>query len=145
MKAELNENEVIVVDHINRDNYKHYIGKTVKVTGNVDLIDLNLTKLPITFTEVDGDFYCSWNQLSDLVGAPEKVGGDFYCCGNRLTSLEGGPNKVGKDFYCDNNELTSLEGAPKEVDGDLECSYNPLKSVEGVPEFIGGELYIDLM
>ena len=68
MKAELNENEVIEVDHIDHDNYENYIGKTVKVTGNVRLGDSNLTKLPINFTEVSGNFNCSLNQLTNLEG-----------------------------------------------------------------------------
>ena len=48
--------KLIVVDHIDEDNYEEYIGKTVKVTGDVDLFDLGLTKLPINFTEVGGNF-----------------------------------------------------------------------------------------
>ena len=113
----MNENEVIVVDHINRDNYKHYIGKTVKVTGNVDLRGLGLTKIPINFTEVGGDFDFHHNNLTSLKGAPEKVGGSFKCSCNQLTSLVGAPKKVGGDFYCWGNRLTSLVGGPKEVSG----------------------------
>ena len=117
----MNENEVIVVDHIDKYNYKHYIGKTVKVKGNVDLIGLGLTKIPINFTEVDGNFDCSWNQLSDLVGAPVKVGRNFDCSYNKLTSLEGGPKEVGESFDCEDNQLTSLEGAPVKVGGSFWC------------------------
>ena len=117
----MTENEVIVVDHIDKDNYTRYIGKTVKVTGDVDLLGLGLTKLPINFTEVDGDFYCSWNQLSDLEGAPRKVGRNFDCSYNKLTSLEGGPKEVVYDFDCSRNPLISLKGAPKEVGGCFWC------------------------
>ena len=108
---------VLVVDHIDKDNYKHYIGKTVKVIGDVDLSNLNLTKLPINFTEVSGNFNCSDNKLTTLEGAPRKVGSDFYCYENKLTSLVGAPKKVGGDFYCWGNRLTSLVGGPKEVSG----------------------------
>src|SRR5690554_8085536 len=69
----MNENEVIEVDHIDKDNYKEYIGKTVKVRGIVYLDYLGLTKLPINFTEVGGDFYCSSNELTSLVGSPKEV------------------------------------------------------------------------
>ena len=100
MKKDLNENEVIVVDHIDRDNYEEYIGKTVKVKGNVDLNGLCLTKLPINFTEVSGNFNCSFNQLTSLEGAPKSVGEDFACDHNLLTSLGGAPESVGEDFYC---------------------------------------------
>lgn len=98
LAPELN-GKVIVVDHINRNNYKHYIGKTVKVMRSVYLSRLGLTKLPINFTEVVGSFYCSANQLTSLEGAPTKVGGDFYCSYNKLTSLEGAPEKVGGYFF----------------------------------------------
>ena len=94
----MNENEVIVVEYIDHNNYKEYIGKTVKVTGNVDLRGLGLTKIPINFTEVGGDFNCSWNKLTDLEGAPEKVGGSFYCSNNPLKSFEGRPKFIGGEF-----------------------------------------------
>ena len=111
----MNENEVIVVDHINRDNYKHYIGKTVKVTGNVDLRGLGLTKIPINFTEVGGDFDFHNNDLTSLKGAPTKVGRDFYCSYNKLTSLVCSPNEVSGFFNCSDNELTTLKGGPIKV------------------------------
>jgi len=122
-KRFLQEKEVIVVEHIDYYNYGAYIGKTVKVKGNVDLSGLDLTKIPINFTEVGGDFYCSYNKLTSLKGAPKKVGGDFICSYNKLTSLEGAPEEVGESFY---------------------CSHNPLKSTKGKPESIGGEIYIVL-
>ena len=117
--------EVIVVGHINKHNYKEYIGKTVKVTGDVYLFDLGLTKLPINFTEVYGNFDCSHNQLTSLEGAPEKVGKSFVCSHNQLTSLEGAPEKVGGYFLCNNNKLTSLKGGPTKVGGIFYCSGNP--------------------
>ena len=117
----MNENEVIVVDHIDRDDYEEYIGKTVKVTGNVDLRGLGLTKIPINFTEVGGDFNCSWNKFTDLEGAPEEVGGSFLCSWNQLTDLVGTPEKVGGSFYCSNNPLKSFEGRPKFIGGEFEC------------------------
>ena len=77
-KRFLQEKEVIVVDYIDRNNYEEYIGKTVIVTGYVDLSGLDLTKLPIKFSEVGGYFDCSWNELKTLEGAPEIVGGDVF-------------------------------------------------------------------
>ena len=115
----MNENEVIEVDRIDEYNYKEYVGKTVKVIGNVNLDDLGLTKIPINFTEVDGSFYCSYNELTSLKGAPKEVGGSFFCWRNKLTSLEGAPVKVGRDFH---------------------CWGNPLKSTKGIPEYIGGRI-----
>ena len=128
---------VLVVDHIDIDNYVEYLGKTVKVTGDVNLSNLGLTKLPINFTEVGGYFICTFNKLTSLKGGPKEVGGYFWCSENQLTSLEGAPRKVGHDFVCRYNKLTSLKGAPEEVGGNFDCSHNPL--LVGRPEFIGGE------
>ncbi len=139
LKRVLNENEVIEVEYIDLDNYEEYIGKTVKVTGDVDLVDAGLTKLPINFTEVGGNFWCYSNELTSLEGAPEEVGRDFNCSYNELTSLVGAPRKVGRSFFCSYNELTSLEGAPEEVDTDFWCRDNQLTSLKGKPKFIGGD------
>ena len=138
LKRVLNENAVIEVDNINQNNYKEYIGKTVKVTGDVDLFELYLTKLPINFTEVGGNFWCDNNELTSLEGCPKEVGKDFYCSHNELTSLAGAPEEVGGIFTCSYNQLTSLEGAPRKVGGNFYCYYNKLESTKDKPEFIGG-------
>ncbi|NLL64051.1 MAG: hypothetical protein GX241_07490 [Ruminococcaceae bacterium] len=134
----MNENEVIEVDHIDKYNYEEYIGKTVKVIGDVYLGGLGLTKIPINFTEVGGSFYCCDNKLTSLEGAPEKVGSDFYCSNNQLTTLEGCPKEVGGGFYCYKNKLTSLVGAPTKVGGRFACYNNKLTSLEGAPKYVGG-------
>src|SRR5690554_254729 len=119
-KRFLQEKEAIVVDYIDQINYKEYIGKTVKVTGNVRLSNLGLTKIPINFTEVGGNFDCAYNEL---------------------TSLEGAPKKVGRYFDCTKNQLTDLVGSPKEVGESFFCGRNPLKSTKGRPEYVGGEFH----
>ena len=89
-----------------------------RINGNVDLRNLHLTKLPdfIKDTIVSGNFYCSYNQLTSLQGAPQSVGGSFYCSYNQLTSLQGSPKSVGGSFFCNNNQLTSFQGFPKTQD-----------------------------
>jgi len=114
---------------------------TIDVNGDVDLGSLKLTKLPLKFRNVSGDFLCYYNQLTSLEGSPQSVGGNFYCSNNQLTSLEGSPQSVGGDFWCDNNQLTSLEGGPKSVGGDFVCLYNQLTSLEGSPQSVGGDFY----
>ena len=82
----------------------------------------------------DGNFYCDYNQLTSLEGAPTKVGEYFDCSGNQLTSLKGAPSEVGKSFNCRNNKkLTSLEGAPSKVGGHFDCAGNQLTSLKGAP------------
>ena len=74
---------------------------------------------------VDGDFWCSGQGLTDLKGVRfGKVRGDFDCHDNELTTLEGAPQTVNGDFYCYDNALTTLVGAPKTVGGGFYCRNN---------------------
>jgi hypothetical protein len=136
---------------------------SIDVYGDVHLSNRRLTKLPLKFKNVHGDFHCDYNQLTSLEGSPESVeyfycynnqltslegaprsvSGDFYCSNNQLTSLEGAPSHVGGGFYCYNNQLTSLEGSPQSVDGDFYCNKNKLTSLEGGPRSVGGEYNFD--
>ena len=78
-----------------------------------------------------GDFYCSYNELTSLTGAPSHVGGHFYCYYNELASLAGAPSHVGSAFYCYNNELASLKDVYKhvtEIKGIFYAVNNPIKS-----------------
>ena len=110
----------------------------VDVDASVNLVNRKLTKLPLQFGKVTGNFFCDNNQLTTLEGAPKTVEGNFYCNHNKLTSLEGGPKEVEGNFYCNNNQLTSLEGAPKTVEGNFYCSNNKLTSLEGGPKWVEG-------
>ena len=98
---------------------------------------------PLTgLVDVDGDFHCDDQGLSDFKGVRfGKVGSDFYCSDNQLSSLEGAPQKVGGSFNCDYNKLSSLEGEPHEVGGNFNCSDNQLTSLEGSPLEVGGFFY----
>ena len=127
------------VDYIDETNYKDYIGEYINVKENVELERLNLTKLPIRFGTVGGNFYCGDNKLTSLEGAPNRVVGDFICGDNKLTSLEGAPKVVGGNFYCGDNKLTSLEGAPEKVGGSFDCEVNKLTSLEGAPKVVDGD------
>jgi len=109
--------------------------------GDVYLSNSNLTKLPLNFNHISGDFNCQVNKLTSLEGAPKEVDGDFYCDENQLISLKGAPLSVGGVFNCRHNKLTSLEGAPKEVGGYFDCSYVRLTSLEGSPVHVGDDFY----
>jgi len=137
---------------------------SVDIDGDVFLYNEGLTKLPIKFNHVSGNFNCSKNNLTTLEGSPQSVGGNFWCDGNELTSLygvpksvggyfdcsdnnlttlEGGPQSVGGDFYCDDNRLTTLEGAPKSVGYDFNCSLNKILTFEGSPNHLGLDFICD--
>lgn len=119
-------------------NYTINEDGSIDVDGNVILSYKKLTKLPLKFRNVSGDFNCSDNQLTSLEGGPQSVSGNFYCSYNQLTSLEGCPQSVGGDFSCSRNQLTSLEGCPKSVGGIFNCDHNQLTSLEGSPKSVGG-------
>ena len=129
----------------------------VDVKGNFDSSNKGLANLRgIRFGEVSGSFYCDYNQLTSLEGAPQKVGsffcndnqlislegapqivvGSFFCYANRLTSLEGAPQSVGS-FFCNDNQLISLEGAPQTIRGDFSCAGNQLTTLKGAPRSVG--------
>jgi len=114
------------------------------IYGDVNLYKMQLTsllELPIKFGKISGDFFCSYNHLKDLKGAPEYVSDFFDCSDNQLRDLEGSPEYVGGSFYCSFNQLVSLEGAPKYVGGDFSCNNNQLESLEGAPGYVGGEFF----
>ena len=92
----------------------------------------------VRFGTVGRDFSCKNNQLTTLEGAPQEVGGGFSCASNQLTTLEGAPQSVGGDFWCQDNQLTTLEGAPQSVEVDFYCYDNQLTTLEGAPQSVDG-------
>ena len=117
----------------------------VSIQGDVNLQKKNLSLFPVHFKSVTGCFDCSENQLTSLVGAPDKVGVYFDCSKNQLKTLEGGPHKIGtdkkmkefSDYYCQDNQLVSLKGAPEKVPHSFTCSHNKLGSLEYGPREVG--------
>jgi hypothetical protein len=115
---------------------------SIDVNGDVNLDNLKLTELPLTFNKVSGDFFCRFNELTTLKGSPKWVGGNFGCMYNNLTSLEFSPDYVGGVFSCRSNDLTDLVGSPKEVVGDFNSNDNPnLITPKGCSEKIGRGFY----
>ncbi len=125
--------------HILKDN-------SVKVQGDVYLSGKleNLSKLPLRFHEVTGDFDISNNELVSLEGSPKRVGGSFLAYKNELTSLKGGPIEVGKNFIVLRNNLSSLEYSPVKVKEDYICSHNPIKTLVGIVD-VGGSVFTNVL
>ena len=57
-------------------NYTINEDGSIDVDGDVNLSGAKLTKLPLNFRSVSGNFNCSYNQLTSLEGSPQSVG-DF--------------------------------------------------------------------
>ena len=93
------------------------------VDGDVYLIKI-LEKLPVKFGKVKGGFYCHYNNLISLKGAPKYIGGKFNCSYNNLISLEDSPEYVGRNFNCWKNNINSLKGCKTSVGGIFYCDKN---------------------
>jgi hypothetical protein len=108
------------------ENYVINSDRSISVDGNVGLGYKGLTKLPVKFKEVSGDFWCGGNKLTSLKGCPERVGGSFSCWNNNLTSLEGSPKWIGGNFWCNNNDIYTFEGIPDftHIGGNFGCYGN---------------------
>jgi len=102
---------------------------SIDVDGDVGLNNQRLTKLPLKFRNVSGDFYCSYNDLTSLEGCPQTVGGDFYCLNNQLTSLEGLPEIIGGDINCIDNYISDFRGVPELFEGGFYCEGNPIDEI----------------
>ncbi len=61
------------------------------IDGCIQLFDADDNKLDGKGTHWEGDFYCSYSNLTSLEGAPKTVGGDFYCYDNNLTNEDHAP------------------------------------------------------
>ncbi len=96
---------------------------TIDVDGTVSIVLQNLTKIPIRFGKVTGDFYVCQNKLKSLEGSPYYVGGSFYSSNNELTSLEGMPLEIGGDFTCKESNLKELDSLSN-IEGDIYCDKN---------------------
>ena len=107
----------------------------VDVDGAFDCGKSRITTFSgVRFGKVSGYFNCSYNLLTSLKGAPQKVGAKFYCTHNLLTTLKGAPQEVGDSFYCERNNLTTLAGAPQKVGGAFSCERNQLTTLKGAPQ-----------
>ena len=59
----------------------------VDVDGNVFLSKEGLTKLPLSFGRVSGDFLCNSNELTSLRFAPDEVGGKAVVLPNPISDI----------------------------------------------------------
>lgn len=122
---------------------KFSIGKdgVVDVDGNVLIYNnKELSKLPVKFGKINGDFNCSYNALYTLENCPHTVVGSFNCSGNKLKSLNHCPSDVGINFDCSFNKISNLLNSPVEIGGSFKCVDNKLTSLQNCPIEIGGYL-----
>lgn len=115
--------------------------------GAVDISEKRLIRMPknaddtwfFKDVKIDGDFYCTWNNLTSLEGCPEEITGVFSCWVNQIESLEYGPKIVGDRYSCANNLVKSLKGVPQRINGDFSCEANLLTTLEHGPTYVNGD------
>jgi hypothetical protein len=130
--------------------YFSHSGVVTHIDPETGLIDVDgyvilkrqVSRLPVSFGNVSGDFICGDSKLTTLKGAPSHVRGGFVCSHNMLTSLTHAPEYVGADFKCAYNKLTNLKGAPDSVGTDFNCALNPLENLEGAPSHVNGAFIV---
>jgi len=131
-----------ILKNLNITQYTINYDRSVTVHQNVNILNKQLTKIPVKFKEIKGDFICSHNNLTSLINAPHKIEGWFSCSHNQLTNLEGAPQIVKRWFSCSYNLLTSLKGIPPKIRGSFYCSHNQLINLDGLP-IINGDINCD--
>lgn len=132
-----NKKNVIVVEFIDATNYKEYIGKVVKVKGDVNLKGLGLVVLPITFFRVYGDFDISGNNLKSIENFPIEIDGD-------LTFDEGVVSKneiknvceVNGDVVENKEEKILYHDAVKMFNDAMEIEYNKMIKNKTLVSFV---------
>jgi hypothetical protein len=137
-------NKLEIINWLEKMNIKNYTinqDLTVDVDGNVDLIKQKLKTIPVQFGEINGNFYCWYNDLTSLEGCPHTVKGSFFCNFNKLDNLKGGPKYVLDEYNCSCSTLKSLEGCALEV-GTLNFRKNKLVSMIGISPIIHKRLSI---
>jgi hypothetical protein len=110
MNIKLLSQEVINGDLILDESFMDIDVKFVKlkkVNGRVFLSGDKWTEIPtwLKNVEIEGDFDCSYNDLTTLKNCPQNILGYFQCAGNELISLDGCPENIGGNFYCYNNKV----------------------------------------
>ena len=83
---ELTKEQIKFLDEVCRYS-KWYINEKgeVDVDGNVNMIEMQLTEIPVKFGEVSGWFDCSHNNITTLKNCPDSIGGMFNCFNNNPT------------------------------------------------------------
>lgn len=117
---------------------------SVTVNGSVKFFtDRALTRLPVRFRKVLGNFSVNDSWLETLDGSPLSVGGSFKAQNCELNSLEHSPREVGETFDVSTNHLTSLAHGPERVGESYDCSNNRLRSPHRLPTVVPKDLRLE--
>jgi len=153
--------KVIPTIKIEGKNYTYdefYALKDLQVSGDLNLMDTNITSLP-SGLKVGGNLYLRGTDITSLPSGL-TVGGGLYLMGTKITSLPSGlkvggrldlygtkitslPSglKVGGDLYLRGTKITSLPSGLT-VGGDLDLTDTKITSLPSSLK-VGGGLYLE--
>jgi len=94
--------------------------------GKVDISYNNLTSLVGLPERIDSDLMINSNPLKSLQGCSKSINGDFHAFNTQITNMIGGPEIIRGDCFVNETELTSLEGFPRHIEGNLFIGDTPL-------------------
>ncbi len=123
------ESLIKLLDTLNIENYKINDDLVVDVTGNVNISDKGIVKLPFKFGKIDGDFNASVNRFETLDNMPNIVYGNFNISSNLLKNLKGCPSMITGDLIATNNPIKDKTGIG-EVSGNIEVDNLVKESVD---------------
>ena len=113
LKVENAQDVEEILQKLNIKDYTINNDLSVDVDNDVELDGRILTKIPIKFNKVEGDFSCHSCKLITLENSPVSVGRDYNCGYNLITSYQHAPREVGNRFWgYENPKVTSLEFLP---------------------------------
>ena len=115
------------------ENYTINSDRSIDVDGGVDLNDHDLTKLPLRFNQVMGNFYCINNSLINLINSPKEVIGNFSFGNNNVSGFKGVPDIIKGNLGCYNNLITNLDGLVFKKFDRIYIQSNPIALVIGFP------------
>ena len=108
---------------------------TIDTYGKIDLSYKDISKIPLVFNRVIGNFYCINNSLTSLVNSPNEVIGNFSFGDNSVSSFKGVPDIVKGILGCYNNLITSLDDLVWKNFNRIYIQSNPIALVIGFPMY----------
>jgi len=105
----------------------------VRVEGDLDLSNTNISELPPTLYRVEGELDLAGNQITKIANIPEAVTW-LYLGNNQITKIENIPESV-TALYLFANKITKIENIPETVTW-LDLGDNQITKIENIPESV---------
>ncbi len=103
-----------------------HLPKDVVIKGNLDLSRCDeWAEFPdLSHVTVEGDFNCSYSNLTNFERTPRHVGGNFHAYGRSFTSLKGMPEYIGGNFLINTENIRETTDIRTVIGGKFESNYN---------------------